>query len=192
MIDLPPPTYEQTIEAVVRCDIPRANIAIKYEDYLQSDEVSISDLGLLSDDKLRCLKAAVHPFYILTIANQAQQAAFFEFSRREDRPREKVDATDWLRQKGLLSRLPTFEPGDDLQQFAGRLETACGLERGKGLIVLDPQTLTTAPGIVQTSDFERSGERLYCLVQMFAATDATERGIRFVFIGNEASAEEER
>ena len=192
MIDLPPPNYEQTVAAIVKCAIPHANIRIAYERELQSDEVTITHLGQLTDAKLHCLKAAVHPFYLLTIADQEQRAAFYDFSRREDRPREKADATEWLRQRGLLDRLPRFEPYERLEQFAERFEIACGIDRGKGLMMLGPSSLTVRPDLVQTSDFEKSGEHLYCLMQMFAASNANEHGVSFGFVGNEAYAEEKK
>lgn len=192
MIDLPPPTYEQTVAAIVKCDIPRANIRIAYEGELQSDEITITHLGQVTDAKLHCLKVAVHPFYLLTIADQEQQAAFYDFSQREDRPRQKADAMEWLRQKGLLDRLPRFDPNERLEQFAERLENACGIDRGKALMTLGPLSLTVRPDILQTSDFEKSGEDIYCLTQMFAASSADEHGVSFGFIGNEAYAEEKK
>jgi hypothetical protein len=127
VIDLPPPNYQQTVEALVRCEVPRANIKIVYQDYLQSDEVSISDLGEVTDQKLRCVKTAVHSFYILMLENQAQQVTFYEFSEREDRPRWKAEALETLRSRGLIGRLPNFDPTLGVQAFGEALEGACGL-----------------------------------------------------------------
>ena len=186
MIDLPPPTYERTIEAIVRCDIPRGNIQIKYEDYLQSDEVTITDLGEVSEAKLRCLKNAVHPFYVLTIEDETQRAAFYEFSEREDRPRQRAEAQDWLRSQGLLDRLPSFDRNQGISEFAKSLERSCGLREGSALLAYGASSLTLLPEFHASDDLEMSAKALHCLLRMFAASDASEHGIRFGFIGNEA------
>jgi hypothetical protein len=192
VIDLPPPTYEQTIEAIARCDIPTANIRITYEDYLQSDEVTISDLGELTDEKLQCLKAAVHPFYILTLQDEAQRAAFYKFSKREDRPKQRAEAREWLRSKDLLDRLPTFDPKQGIQDFSVALELACGLEPGSALMVREAASLAVRPDFVLGNKFKKSADALYCLTQMFAASDASEHGFDLFFIGNAAYVEEDK
>ena len=192
MIDLPPPSYEQTIEAIVRCEIPRESVRIAYEDYLQSDEVTITDLGKVTNDKLRCLKGAVHPFYILTIQNMAQRAAFYEFSKREDRPKQKSDALDWLRTKGLQDRLPVFDSGQRLEDFAAAVELACGLEAGIALMVVDKSLISVRPDSISIETFEKSARDLECLTNMIGASDAYENGVGFGFIGNETVSEEEQ
>jgi hypothetical protein len=190
--DLPPPSYEQTIEAIVRCEIPRGNVRIKYEDYLQSDEVTISDLGAVTEDKLRCLKGAVHPFYILTIEDMSQRAAFYEFSEREDRPKQKAEALDWLRSQELLDRLPVFRAGQRLEDFAVAVELACGLDAGSVLMVWDENSITVRPDALSITEFEKSAKDLWCLTQMIAASNANENDVRFVIIGNGPASEEEQ
>lgn len=192
MIDLPPPNYEQTIEAIVRCEIPRGSVRMAYANYLQSDEVTITDLGTVTEDKLRCLKGAVHPFYILTIEDMAQRAAFYEFSEREDRPKQKSDALDWLRAKGLLDRLPVFDSGQSIEDFAVAVELACGLEAGSALMVFDKSWVTVRPDALSIEKFENSARDLECLTNMMAASDAHENGVRFGFIGNAAASKEEQ
>lgn len=191
MIDLPPPSYEQTIEAIVRCEIPRGGARVAYADYLQSDEVTIPDLGKVTDDKLRCLKGAIHPFYILTIEDMAQRAAFYEFSEREDSPKQKADALDWLRAKGLLGRLPLFNSGQNLDAFAVAVELACGLEAKSSLMVVDKSWITIKPEASSIETFEKSALNLECLMNMIAASNARENGIRFGFVGNEQYRVEE-
>jgi hypothetical protein len=192
VIDLPPPTYEQVIEEIVRCDIPRSNVRIKYQNYLRSDGITISDLGPLNDKKFGCLKAAVHPFYILTIANQAQQAAFYDCSRRDDRPAELADARAWLTAKGLMEKLPSFSTNQGLTDFAGALESACGLAKGSALKPLGESSLAVRPDFLIGKDFETASDSLECLMKMFAASNAQEHDISFGFIGNEADAEEDK
>lgn len=190
MIDLPPPSYEQTIEAIVECDIPRGNVRVAYADYLQSDEVTITDLRPITDKKLRCLKDAVYPFYILSIEDASQHRAFSEFSRREDRPKEKSEALDWLRTKGMLSRLPAFDSGQSLADFAIAVELACDLESGTALMATGKSWIAVRPDAFSVDTFEKSALDLECLTKMFAASDAYEGGVSFGFIGSEAVSEE--
>lgn len=192
MIDVPPPSYEQTIAAIAKCDIPRSNISIKYEEYLQSDEVTISDLGKMDDAKLRCLKAAVHPFYILTLSEPIQQRAFYDFSQREDRPVEKAAALEWLRARNLMDKVPNHIRGESLESFAERLEAACGLKAGSALEIYAGEFLTMKREVILASDFSKLGKLTECLMTMFAASDASEHGVKFVFVGNEAVAEEKK
>ncbi len=192
MIDVPPPSYEQTIEAIAKCDIPRSNISIKYEDYLRSDEVTISDLGKVDDAKLRCLKAAVHPFYILTLAEPAQQAAFYEFARREDRPAEKAAALEWARSRKLIDKVPNYIRDESLQSFGNRLETACGIQPGSTLEVFNGDFLTIRRDVILGGDFKKLSGKTECLMNVFTASDAQEHGIRFGFVGNEAFVEEKK
>ncbi|MBX9858928.1 MAG: hypothetical protein K2Y20_04965 [Sphingomonas sp.] len=188
-MDLPPPNYTQTTDAIVQCGISRSKISIRYEDELQSDEITISDLGTVSDGKLRCLKSTVHPFYILTIQNEKQRGEFYEFSEREDRPKRLADAREWLRSRGLLEQVPTFDPKQGIAAFAAELEGACGLRPGSALMMHGSSALTVRPEFILSKSFTTLGESLYCLTQMFAASNAADNGVRFVFIGNEAVSE---
>jgi hypothetical protein len=192
VIDLPPPSYEQTIEAIVRCEIPRGNVRVAYASYLQSDEVTVTHLGTVTDEKLRCLKGAVHPFYILTIADMDQRAAFYEYSEREERPKEKSDALDWLRAKGLLARLPIFDSGKSLEDFAVAVELACDMEAESALMVFDKSWITVRPDALSIETFEKWPLDLECLTKMMAASDAHENGVRFGFVGNAAIPEEKQ
>jgi hypothetical protein len=190
MIDLPPPSYEQTIEAVYQCGVPRSNIRIAYEDYLQSDEVTISDVGAVSDAKLRCVRKAVHPFYILTLANLEHRSAFYELERKDDRPVHRQQAREWARSKGWTARIPKFNESVGIQAFARALEVACELRVRSAIVAIRSRSLTVRPEFFTNSNFEDSGKALECLTRMFAASNADEHGVRFVFIGNEASVEE--
>jgi len=192
MIDLPPPSYEQTIVSIVQCGVPRANIRIEYADYLQSDEITIADLGGVTDQKFGCLKASVHPFYVLTLVNVDQRAAFYRYSEREDRPKARAAARTWARSRGLSDRVPMFDPKLGIRKFAAALESVCGLRRGRALTTMGGTFLTVLSDFFSMKPFERSTRSLECITQMFAASNAPENGVQFGFIGNEAIAEEEK
>jgi hypothetical protein len=187
MIDLPSPSYEQTIAAIGACEIPVANVRITYEDELQSDVVTISDLGEVGEQKFRCLRQAVHPFYILMIENTDQQAAFYEFDRREARPIQKAQAVEFLRARGLLDRVPSFDSDEGVAGFARALEASCDVPVGSALTSLDSDTLTFRLDFVQRLTTAEAFDTPGCLMRMFTASDAEDHGIRLVFVGNEAA-----
>jgi hypothetical protein len=186
VIELPPPTYEQTIEAIVNCDIPRANVKIAYKEILQSDEITITDLGEVNERKLQCLRAAVQPFYILIISSRAQQSAYYDFSRREDRPAERKEAREWLRARQLLDHVPSLDGSQTVEEFTRAIEVACALKPGSALKSFGASSLTLQPSFWEGRSFEAFSEKLACIMNMFAASDAYEKGVAFVFIGHEA------
>ena len=192
MIDLPPPSYEQTIEAIHQCGVQRANIRIAYEDYLQSDEVTISDIGAVTDDKLRCVRKAVHPFYILTLAHPEQRSAFYDLARNDDRPVLREQAREWVQSRGWSARIPSFNESEGIEAFARALEGACELKAGSAIMVHGSNSLTFRPNFFSGSSFEQSGKTLECLMQIFAASNANDHGVRVVLVGNEAIAEEKK
>ena len=186
MIDLPPPpNYEQAIEAIVQCEIPRENVQITYQDYLQSDEIRISDIGGVTEEKLRCLKNAVHPFYVLTLIDQSQMSEFYSFVEIEDRPKRKAEAREWLRANNLLDRVPEFDSARGLGEFAADLEKACGFNRNSALMLFEDTSLTLDPDFIRSDDFMKRGEAVICLGSMIAASNADQYGISLGFIGNE-------
>ena len=186
MIDLPPPpNYEQAIEAIAQCEIPRENVQISYQDYLQSDEIRISDIGIVTEEKLRCLNNAVHPFYVLTLVDKRQMNKFYSVVEIEDRSKRKAEAREWLRANDLLERMPEFDPARGLGEFAAEVEKACGLDRNSALILLEDTGLALDPDFIRSVDFMKRGEAFMCLGRMIAASNADEHGISLGFIGNE-------
>ena len=77
----PPPSYEQTIEAVAECGVPRGNIRIAYEDEFQSDVVGIRDLGGTDEARIGCVKKAVPVGYIVLIEAGDQRHAYYASDR---------------------------------------------------------------------------------------------------------------
>ncbi len=190
MIDLPPPSYEQTVQAITSCGVEDSKIRIKYEGYLQSDEVTISDVGEVTDDKLRCTRKAVHPFYILTLEKPEQQTAFYDLASKDDRPAQLQKAREWAQSQGKIAQMPVFSESEGVSAFVRALERSCDLKSGSVFAVKGSRFLALQPELVSQLSFEQSSKVLECVMQMFAASNADEHGISFGFIGNEATVEE--
>ena len=191
MIPLPPPSYEQTIEAIASCGVPAANIRISYEDELQSDVITVSDLGGTDEERFRCLREAVHPFYILAIEAADQQIAFFSFADREDRRQARAEAIEWLRAQGMLNRVPQHDPAKGIEEFARALEAACSLPTESALEAFNPFILTFRQDFLERGLKTGSHDGFSCLSRMMAASNADEHDIRLAFIGNEAVSEKD-
>lgn len=186
MIDLPPPSYEQTIQANQSCGVTSSNIRIKYEDFLQSDEVTISDIGEVTESKLRCVRRAVHPFYILTLAKSEQRSAFYDLARKDDFPEQRQKAREWIQAKGWTARIPAFDENQGIELFAQTLERACELKAGSVLSSNGSHFLIVRPELFTKANFRASGKAVECLMNMAVASNAEEHGIQFGFMGNEA------
>jgi hypothetical protein len=114
----------------------------------------------------------------------AQRGAFYEFSNRENRPRQKSEALNWLKTRRMLDRLPAFTSGQKLEDFAVAVELACDLKAGSALKASDDSWISVQPSAISIKSFEKSSRDLECLLNMFAASDAYENGVRLGFIGN--------
>lgn len=183
MIDLPPPTYTQQVEAIVQCGIPRENIQIAYETGLQSDLITLGHTGELTEEKLRCLKAGIHPFYDVILKDQAQQSVYHDYSWQVDQQDRKIEAREWVQKKGLQNRVPTYDKNDGLTAFATALETACGLKPGSTVKAQGKSSLAVNPELSKNG-LETSASALECVMNLFSASDAGDHGIEIGFIGN--------
>jgi hypothetical protein len=195
-----PETAEQLARAVERCGLPRTKVEISYEDYLQSEEVRVLSPSL-TDTQIECLRqiGLAAPFPIVTFVSETTAKRDWELS--DIRYRE--DSLEWFRQRGLLDRLPVFDPEkEDAMQFARRLEEFCGIEPGtvfewnERLRVITPRGEWIGESLrkgwlwrkIHGAQHARQFE---CLTRAMSATNAWEHGLRFGFIGNEAYASEE-
>ena len=190
MIPMPPPSYEQIMEAIVDCGVPAANIRISYEDELQSDVVSISNLGGSDEARFRCLRQAVHPFYVLEIADENQRIAFHSFSEREDRPRWRAEAIEWLRERGLLDRVPQSDPVRGVEEFARELEAACSIPEETALETVGSFSLTFRRDFLERGFGGDTHVECTCLSRMFSASNAAEHDVHLVIVGHMAMPED--
>jgi len=189
-IPLPPPAYEQAIEAVAACGIKAANVQISYARELQSDAVTIRDLGGTDEVRFRCVRRAVHPDYFVFIEHEGQRAAYYAFVGREDRREARAEALDWLGTRGMLGRIPRFDPARNLGEFAEALETACSAKAGTVLEVLGPNLLTLRKSFLERGPAD--DDTLTCVMRMLAASNAEGHGVSLGFFGNEAAAGADR
>jgi hypothetical protein len=190
----------QLTASVERCGIPRSEFEVSYEDYLRSEEIRVMSSSL-DDETIQSLKAIERaaPFPIVTFVDPDVSRRSWELTAEH----YKAESREWLRQQGLLDRLPLYDPDlESPMQFARRLEEFCGIQPGsvfemnEQLNVITPKTDWIAQSVRKGRVWQkRHGakhlQQFHCLMNAMSATDADEHGIRFGFIGNQATSDEE-
>lgn len=179
------PTYEQTRAAIAACGVPAAEVRIAYEEQLQSDLVAITDLGGSDEARFRCLREAVHPYYVLDVYSAPQRDSYLAFAAREYRREARAQALVWLGAKGKLAAVPHYDPGKGLERFARALEAACSIREGSVLDAFQPSGLTFRRSFVEQLHLDTS-DRFDCLIHMIAASDAGRHNVHLALVGNEA------
>jgi hypothetical protein len=185
-IPLPPPSYEQTVEAIAACGVNPANVRITYEEELESDLVTLSDLGGTDEVRFACLRRSVHPFYILEITPADQRSAYFAYADRESSREWRAEAIAWLEAKQLSDRVPRYDPATGVEAFARAVEAACSVSSQTVLEAFGPTGLTFRQSYIEGSLGAGSDDSFTCVTNMIAASNAEEHGVRLAFVGNEA------
>jgi hypothetical protein len=184
----PPPAHlvpEVAAERVAACGF--TSVRAKFDDELQEEVVEVRNLSSASPEQLRC--AAVlsldSNYYVIFPAPVSE--TYETLYRRIAGERGKAGARAWLDKRGLLSRLPAYDPKrSDLAAVAQRLEALCGpraagtLKLGHGMATFREDAL----GRIEKGAFTEGtldGETMVCLVNAAAASD-----FPLVLFGNEA------
>lgn len=188
---LPPPTPEQTVEALAACGADAANIRIAYDEELQSDVVTIGSRSGVDQTKLPCIAGAVHPFYLVHFEDPATDAAYSTLVWEQARRRAALAGREWLRERGLLQGMPRFRPGKvPLTKFVRDVEVHCSVRPGRAIEIVTPSSVTLRSDFMESivaSDNRRHADRMTCLMNVLAASDLAAGGVAFGFVGSEAA-----
>ena len=185
-IRIPAPTHEQTLQALAACGVPAANVRITYEEELESDLVSISDLSGADEARFRCLKRSVDPVYLVDVSAAPQSAAYRAFADREDRREAKARAIAWLGERGMLGRVPRFDPAAGPDKFARAVEAACRVREGSALETFGRTGLAYRRNFFDEIMDTDPEDLFVCLYEMVAASDADEHDVSLMLMGNAA------
>ena len=162
---------------------------ISNDDDLQSELVLVLRTSL-SDRQLACLRdVQLQPPYPLVMF---EDPALMRRVAAMDQARGRAAARDWLEARGMLDGLPVFDKSRDKPvDYARRVERFCGLVPGSvlamhpsGMLTVDPRWLDR----LRQGSLAREDEKFTCLMNVIAAADGGEHGLRFGFVGNEALA----
>lgn len=128
-------------ERVARCGI--GTPIIKNADEIQSYVLTLPDLTLATDEQLACADKAVSHHDLQLPATL--QSRFMAIREKRFAALAMAEAKEWLAEKGLLERVPTYIKGttDDLA-FTRAVEKLCG-PRAKGAFGLAQGLHTFSP-----------------------------------------------
>ena len=150
-----------------------------FDEMLQEDVITVSDMTTATGDQLRCVAKASLGSHYYVVFPEAIDSIYQPVYWRLSEERELANAKAWLEKRGLLARLPAFDPKtSDPTAVAHTLEVLCGpkavgtLKPMKGLMTLSDGALTSG-GL--------DDETFVCLLNV-----ATASGYPLGFIGNEA------
>lgn len=159
----------------------------RFDDELQQNVIEVSDVASASTEQLRCVAlASLRSHYYVMFPGPVEQT-YQSLYWRMSQEREKADARVWLEKRGLLSRLPAFDPQrSDNRTFARALERLCGPKAAGTLEPIGEMATFKAGtlGAVENSmhlEGKLDAETLSCLLNAAAAS-----GYSIGFIGNEA------
>lgn len=170
---------QEVRQRIGACGFAANMVQVEYQDLLQDHEVTISTKAReLHEEQYACLAALVaETGWIVTLADETARSRFWEATQRVAR----VAARRRLSERGLLDRLPTYDPGrQDLAAYARAVEELCGIDPGTVLLAQSSSTLTMHP----LNDDQLSFADLSCLMDAVSASNLHEHSVFFGFVGN--------
>lgn len=176
---------EVAVERVTACGFK--SVRSRFDGELQEDVVEVMNVTTASAEQLRCTaRASLDSVYYVVFPASIEQT-YETLYWRMSRERDKADARVWLEKRGLLARLPTYDPKhSDETAFAHALEALCGpkaagtLQPMHGMATFKDGALGL-PDKGGISPGKLDEETLWCLINASAAS-----GYPLGFIGNEA------
>lgn len=115
------------IAAANVADCGFSNVRPTFDETLQEDVVEVRGVSSASEEQLRCvaLTSLQTDYYVVFLSSveETYQPLYWNLSRE----RGKAEASAWLETRGLLSRLPTYDPKrSDDTNVARAIEGLCG------------------------------------------------------------------
>ena len=178
---------------VARCGVLIARVTIRDDRDLQEDVIAIAPGPSLTDAQFTCVaRVSLEAATYVTFDESDQQRRYNTIYRPIEDGRGVSLARAWLNQRGLLDKLPRYDPpSQTLAAYGRELETFCGIPRGTVLTsvggglsirndLLLPVTRKAFRGEMTDGQFE-------CLLNASTASNLHEHRARFGFIGNAAA-----
>lgn len=149
-----------------------------FDKTVQENVIRVEHVSSASEAQLRCVAhVSLDTHYYVVFPKKIEnvyQSLYWSMARQRD----KTDARAWLEKRGLLSRLPTYDPKlSDEITFAHSLEDLCGPRAGGALKPMHGWAIIQESAL---SAGKLEDDTLQCLV---AAAQASGYGLGFV--GNE-------
>lgn len=176
-VAVPLGVVEPEIAAAKVADCGFNDVRPTFNETLQEDIVEVRGASSASEEQLRCVARTSletdHYVVFRTSVEETYQALYWRLSDE----RGKAEASAWLQKRGLLARLPTYDPKRSDNDVARAIEGLCGPEAAG--------TLQPMEGMATFSEALAGGnmdeETFLCLMNA-----AEVSGYPLGFVGNEA------
>jgi hypothetical protein len=179
---VPPEPVKPEIAAAKIADCGFSDVRPTFDETLQEDVVDVRGVSSESEEQLRCvaLTSLETGYYVVfpPSVEEIYEQLYWNLSRE----RRKADASAWLEKRGLLARLPTYDPKrSDDTEIARAIERLCG---PKAAGTLQPmEGMATFSEALALGDMGE--ETFLCLINA-----AEVSGYPLVFVSNEVSRQE--
>jgi hypothetical protein len=174
-------TPEMAVERAAKCGL--GPVAVRYEDELQSDILSVPHAASATESQLSCLDNAAG-FGIFVELPSSAQPRFDAVREARASAMMRAEAREWLSKRGLLERVPKYVPGTtDEAAFTREVEHLCGpqtkgaFQSKYGPHALSPEWIKNLGLPTKDEDMEA----MSCLLNVTRVA-----GFEFGIIGNEA------
>jgi hypothetical protein len=190
MMDMPPAGPAQAIQAVRQCGLPPSSIRIRHDKMLQSDVIVVGRLrSKPREPVLKCVYVTASARgYDVEFKDRIAHNAYGMLAFEEGRKKANSEGRRWLEERDLIAGMPLYRAGQmEITGFARAVESHCSVERGSALEVAGPDALTLRRDYF--GEFPASADKsdkVICLINVLAASDLAQGGVRFGFVGNEA------
>lgn len=194
-MDTPPALHAETVEAVSRCGLPISSVRVHYDKLLQAYVIVVGKVRKQPQEPvLRCVHAAAAPRgYDVEFKDRMAHQAYWKVAFEEGRKKADAAGRRWLEERNLTAGMPMFRAGQtEISAFARAVESHCSVEPGSALEVAGPDALTMRRDFFEIPVSEEKSDNLLCLMNVLAASDLAQGGVKFGFVGNEASRKDRK
>lgn len=160
---------------VTACGIADARLTLGRDATLQQNFVRIAAGEAATDAQLDCVAAAVETTsYAAWFSDEAEGDRYMARLAIAQAARQRTGAEAWLRERGLLDRLPKFSPGAELTEVARTIEAFCAITPKGALRAGDKELEAEAKAL--------SPEKARCVTSTMIASGMAQRGLTFSLV----------
>lgn len=167
---------EVAAERVAACGF--GAVRARFDRLLQMDVIHVGDATSATDEQLRCAARVALSAGLEILFPEPSGRKFQPILSELESAQGKAEAEAWLEERGLLARLPAYDPQrSDSAAFARTLETLCG---PNAIGALRPMEGGATFNMEALPSGRRGDETLRCL-----SSAASVAGYPLGFAGNE-------
>lgn len=190
MIDAVPPAAPTHVEALTFCGVQKSDISIVYDDVIETYIVTIASKSEVTSDRFSCIRNQAWAKFEVRFEKTETEKIYRDFSTDMDKAEGKAMAIAWLKTSGLYARLPRLTDSDNAKSVIAKINRFCKTEPRRGLSQAGKTLITISQELSADvmADYPGSQQLFACLLYTTSALDLTRYGLKFGFIGNEATA----